>query len=357
MATGVLLLCLGDATRVSDMLMDGGKWYLARITFGAATDTDDALGSVISRSQVSFALASLVEALKTQVGSVMQTPPTYAAIKNKGVPNYQRARAGKTVEVTPRSVTVHSINLLDFQPNRGRDPASDLNASDLNVRHGGLDRPPAAAGWKGRDPQAGALRLRTVGTPDTATLGGMHLVEPGGEAAVASRTSGVEAAEDAQHAVAPSTGPVAWPAQATILVSCGKGTYIRSIARDVGMSLDCGAHLSGLRRLASGRFTTRDCVKMEELQLAVAERGPNALEPLLAEAGRAVEDWPAIVVDERRRRDIVNGVQFVVESGLTGPRARLYGVRGDLLGLADVEQQPSGCAVVHPFKVFAGAVS
>jgi tRNA pseudouridine55 synthase len=274
MATGVLLLCLGDATRVSDMLMDGGKWYLARITFGAATDTDDALGNVISRSQVSFALASLVEALRQQVGSLMQTPPTYAAIKNKGIPNYQRARAGQAVEVIPRSVTVHSICLLDFE-----------------------------------------------------------------------------------QASLSSTQPGTGLAQATILVSCGKGTYIRSIARDVGMALDCGAHLSALRRLASGRFTTRECVKMEDLQVAVAERGPNALEPLLAEAGRAVEDWPAIVVDDQRRRDIVNGVQFVVESGLMGPRARLYGVRGELLGLAEVEQQPSGCAVVHPFKVFAGAVS
>ena len=78
---------------------------------------------------------------------------------------------------------------------------------------------------------------------------------------------------DFEQASPTSTQPSAGLTQATILVSCGKGTYIRSIARDVGMALNCGAHLSGLRRLASGRFTTRECVKIEELQAAVAVMG------------------------------------------------------------------------------------
>src|SRR5579871_446004 len=79
MATGVLLVCLGEATRLSDLLMAGTKWYLARVAFGARTTTDDAEGAVVATATPAFSRADLLAALARQVGALMQTPPAFAA--------------------------------------------------------------------------------------------------------------------------------------------------------------------------------------------------------------------------------------------------------------------------------------
>ncbi len=308
MATGVLLLCLGDATRVSEMLMEGVKWYLARVAFGVATDTDDALGTVLSMQPASFTVEQLIAALRQQVGALQQTPPAFAAIKSGGVPSYRRARAGQAVELAPRSVTVHSITLLEFAPAGGK----------------------VSAG-----PSGGTRR---GGDADTTS---------------ASRPGGESPARGAMGAFARPSGL----ARATILVSCGKGTYIRSIARDVGSALGCGAHLSGLRRLASGGFTTSDCAEIGDLQRVTADQGLTAIERRLVDTDAALADWPAIVVDAKLAAGIANGARFVVERVLPQRRARLYSTRGALLGLADVDTLRADHSTVQPYIVFAGAAS
>jgi tRNA pseudouridine55 synthase len=284
MATGVLLVCLGDATRVSDALMEGTKWYLARVAFGATTTTDDALGTVTSLHSPGFALGQLVAILKQFVGSIEQRPPAFAAIKRDGVPAYKRARMGQDVELAPRHVKVHCMSLLDFSP---------------------LPEDP---------PREGMI-----------------------DVAVAGQASGM--------------------AYATLLISCSKGTYIRSIARDVGTALGCGAHLCALRRLASGSFTTRDTISVQNLQSISGSLGPAGITPLLAPLDRALDGWPAFVANAQQARSFVTGVRFSVNCDVAGPRARVYDGSGMLLGLADLEHLQPGSVTAHPSRVFAGAAS
>ena len=165
MATGVLLVCLGDATRVSDALMEGTKWYLARVAFGAATTTDDALGTVTSLHRPRFTLGQLVASLEQFTGSIEQRPPAFAAIKRDGVPAYKRARKGQEVELASRPVQIHSVSLLEFTPPDG--PPSDGMVD-------GAETVPAF--WHGLRNTAHFLRQGHVYPVDRAGSWAPHLV-------------------------------------------------------------------------------------------------------------------------------------------------------------------------------------
>jgi tRNA pseudouridine55 synthase len=115
-ATGLLLVCVGPATRLSDYLMHRDKAYEARICFGVATDTDDAEGAPIAQAPIPSKVADAdfaCDILSRFTGSFLQLPPRYAAIKRDGVAAYKLARAGKEPELEPREVTIHSIQLLE----------------------------------------------------------------------------------------------------------------------------------------------------------------------------------------------------------------------------------------------------
>ena len=187
MATGVLVVCLGEATRMSDDLMHGTKWYLARVLLGIRTTTDDAMGDVLERRAATFSLQEVEHAARLLVGRLNQVPPNFAAIKQQGRPAYKAARAGEAVTLTARDITVHSLAILATRQSAA-DPATDLPPTTL----------------------------------------------------------------------------------ADLLICCSKGTYIRAIARDLGTALNCGGHLVGLRRLASGAISTRDCVGVAELEASAA---------------------------------------------------------------------------------------
>jgi tRNA pseudouridine55 synthase len=265
MATGVLLVCLGEATRLSELLMGGTKWYLARVAFGVQTETDDAKGAVVATAVPAFSRADLLAALAAQVGALLQTPPAYAAIKQAGVPAYKKARAGAAVTLAPRAVTVYATALL---------------SASL--------------------PAAGS--------------------ESGTPAAVS----------------------------ADLLISCSKGTYIRAIARDLGAALGCGAHLAGLRRIASGGFTVRDCVSPAALEDAVAREGAAAMARFVQPAEQALAGIPACVLSEALARRVAHGLTF------TGPpyqegSLRVYGDTGALLALA----RSADVADWHADRVFA----
>ncbi len=170
LATGVLLVCVGQATRVSEYLMASDKTYRAHIQLGTITDTYDTEGQVIESRPVPLGVdrGAIWVALGRFVGDIMQAPPAYSAIKQDGVPLHRRARRGEDVKPAARPVHIHSVQLVDY------------------------------------------------------------------------------------------TAPCL-----TVDVTCDPGTYIRSLAHDLGQVLGCGAALSGLRRTRSGRFRVEDAISPE----------------------------------------------------------------------------------------------
>lgn len=241
MAEGVLVVGIGQATRMLEYLVGGTKEYCARIHLGIATDTDDAEGAILSVTDVkAFRRLTIDRILQTFVGRQDQLPPTYSALKKNGEPAYRLARAGKVVERTARSIEIERVELIRWQ------------------------RP--------------------------------HII---------------------------------------CRVTCSKGTYVRSIARDAGELLGCGAHLCGLIRLRSGSFTLEEAIPLPLLEHALAE---GYWQHLLLPPDVAVAGQPALIVgadDETRLRQ----GQDICPSSQPSPAAvsqqpwRAYNVNGELVAL------------------------
>jgi len=254
LATGVLLVCLGQATRVSEYLMRGRKVYRAAAHLGLSTDTYDAEGRVTATApEVNVTLTQLEEALSAFVGRMEQMPPMYSALKHQGTPLYKLARQGKTVERKPRSVEIYDIKLSDW------------------------------------------------------------------------------------------SSPVL-----TIEVACSPGTYLRSLAHDLGQRLGCGAHLSSLTRLASGHFTLDEAVGLDALSEAFATgQWAELIHPL----DEALLDFEAITFGSQAERQIRFGQQ------VQGPRpsspsslCRAYSTEGRLIALLQYDDETG---LWQPKKVFS----
>ena len=257
MATGVLLVCLGRATRVAEYLMQGRKRYRATIFLGATTDTYDAEGQITSTGEeTDFTQAEIGAALETFVGSIEQVPPMYSAIKRDGQPLYRLARQGKTVERSPRPVQIDAIDLLTWTP-----------------------------------------------------------------------------------------------PELSIDVTCSPGTYIRSLAHDLGQYLGSGAYLSSLVRLASGRFRLEDATSLDRLAEAF-EHGQE--DRYLLAMDEAFFDWPAAIVGEDTARKLAHGQAVALAlpacDGAEGAMARAYGPEGDFLAI--IIYDPAS-TLWRPKKVFA----
>jgi tRNA pseudouridine55 synthase len=241
-ATGVLVVCLGQATRVIEFFLDTSKTYRAVIELGVATDTYDSNGRVTHRGDPSpIDRAALESALAPFRGTIRQTPPMYSALKQQGRPLYKLARAGVTVERKPRPVTVHRLELVDWQP-----------------------------------------------------------------------------------------------PMATLEIECSKGTYIRSLAHDLGQALGCGAHLKSLVRTRCGVFDIRDAVSLPRLEEAFRSGyGENYLHPI----DIALGDYDAVVVDDAAEAAMKNGSPVsipdgrVVEGYSGGMYYRAYSQDGRFLGM------------------------
>lgn len=172
MATGVLPVAIGEATRLVEFVMDGVKIYRGTLKLGETTDTQDAEGTILSRSPVAgIDHPLLAEAFASLVGPIEQLPPMYSALKRDGVPLYELARKGIEVERKVRAITVYRLEICDV---------------DLPF--------------------------------------------------------------------------------VTFEVTCSKGTYVRTLAHDLGARLGCGAHLTALRRLQSGAFSEAEAVPLDSLQ-------------------------------------------------------------------------------------------
>ena len=217
-ATGVLLVCLGQATRVAEYLMAGDKTYRALIRLGTTTDTYDADGTVTATGVVpDLSAADLTGALAEFTGDIQQFPPAYSAIKQDGVPLHRRARRGEEIQLQARPVTIYRIDLLEWH------------------------------------------------SPDL-----------------------------------------------TVDVTCAPGTYIRSLAHDLGLRLGCGAHLAGLVRTRSGRFSLSEAVTLEALAEAAAQ---DTLESHLHPLEDALGNLVPVPVDEQAAARLVHGLPIAAQTG------------------------------------------
>jgi tRNA pseudouridine55 synthase len=256
MATGVLLVCLGQATRVAEYLMAGRKRYRAVVVLGVETDTYDVDGEVISSGgRIDVSQQEIEAALAGFVGQIEQVPPMYSALKRDGQPLYKLARQGVVVERKPRPVEIDEILLLDWAP--------------------------------------------------------------------------------------PSL---------IVEVACSPGTYVRSLAHDLGCQLGSAAHLASLVRLSSGRFTLEDAVSLELLE-EVFQHGQE--ERHLLSLDEALLDWPAMIVGAEDARRIGHGRAIEGESLPDGAETalwRAYSLDGDFLAIMVYHPESERW---RPKKVFA----
>ena len=230
LATGVLPVCLGEATKVSQFLLDSDKRYRARIKLGIRTDTGDSEGSIIERNEgISVSRKAIERALTKFKGEVEQVPPMHSAIKMNGVPLYKLARKGIAVEREPRLVTLYQICLVEF-----------VN-SELELE-----------------------------------------------------------------------------------ISCSKGTYIRTIADDLGQELGCGAHVIELRRTQAGVFTEKDSISAEELALEKENRGLDKIDQFLIPMDRAIQDLPEVNLPSITASHVKNGQAVLVRHLPKNGLVRMY---------------------------------
>lgn len=254
MAEGVLPVCLGQATRVVEYMMDARKTYVGRIHFGLTSDTYDSDGTVVARADASRLQREDIEAaLRHFVGEIEQRPPAFSALKRQGVPLYELARRGKVVEVSPRRVRIHSLTLVAWEP------------------------------------------------------------------------------------------PIA-----TVEVVCGRGTYIRSLAHDLGQELGVGGLLEGLVRNAVGPFTIERSVTLSRLERDFED---GTWQEHLIALDEAMLDWPAAVLGPLNARRIATGRPPVCDlSRQVEGLVRAYTTEGDFLAVMRGES-----GGLKPVKVFAPA--
>jgi len=251
-ASGVLVVLIGPAVRLSEYVSASDKRYQATIRLGSSTDTYDAEG-VVTQSTVSvdeITEEHFNEVLQEFIGEIEQVPPPYSAVKVKGKKAYEMAREGEEVDLSPRKIHVYSLEVLEW----------------------------------------------------------------------------------------------ALP-EVVVDVYCSSGTYVRSLANDLGNRLGCGAHLVGLRRTKSGRFTLRDAVPLRRLQEAFdAGDWYRHLIP----AAEALADWPMVELNADEVELIRHGHRVPAEAGSTG-WARGVSQQGDLVALLECDLDT---AEWQPRKVF-----
>ncbi|WP_153100619.1 tRNA pseudouridine(55) synthase TruB [Paraburkholderia hayleyella] len=250
LASGLLPLCFGEATKFSQDLLEADKTYEATMRLGVRTTTGDAEGDALETRPITCDRAALEQALAGFRGEITQVPPMYSALKRDGKPLYEYARAGQVVEREGRQVSIHTLDML------------------------------------------------TCALPDV-----------------------------------------------TFRVTCSKGTYIRTLAEDIGETLGCGAHLVGLRRTAVGSLTLNHAVSLDTLSHASEVERDRWLQPV----DSLLSTFPAVCLDDATARRFLQGqrlrladlppARLLLESATQATqaaRARIYSADGRLLGVARV---------------------
>ena len=251
LATGVLPICLGEATKFSQFLLDAEKGYRSTFSLGLRTESGDVDGGEVSRIDASnITLAQIEQAVETFRGDIQQVPSMYSALKHNGQPLYKLARQGIEVERAPRSITIYDYKILDFKP-------------------------------------------------------------------------GVIAELDVE-------------------VRCSKGTYIRSLADDLGQMLGCGAHVSALHRTLAGPFHESETLTLSALEEMRESGEPEQLDHLLKPMDIAVADRMAVELSEtvaayfQLGQEVMSGEAF--RNGQEGDIVRVFREGGAFLGVATVTE-------------------
>lgn len=245
LATGILPIALGEATKTVPFAVDGTKVYRFTVRFGAETDTDDTEGRVIGTTEQRPSRAEIDAALPQFVGEILQTPPRYSALKVDGARAYDLARDEADFELAARTVIIDRLELVDH--------------------------------------------------PD--------------------------------------------PDHCVLEAQCGKGTYVRALARDLGRALGCLGHVSSLRRTQVGPFTEADSVTLEDLERAAGE-SPETACALLRPVETALQDLPSLTLTGSDAARLRQGRAVLLRGRdapiLTGP---VYAVsKGSLVALGEVER-------------------
>jgi tRNA pseudouridine55 synthase len=324
-ATGVLVLCLGKATRIAEYLMHADKAYRAVLRLGVATDTQDATGTVVGRVAETLPdQEAIVAVMNRFVGRRQQVPPMYSAVKVQGVPLYKAARAGRTVSRSPREFTVHSLEVRSIAPTAGPPPTTVGVGGALSAG------PPPATVGVGEAPRVPvALPNATGGGPSPTTVGAGGVL---------------------------SAGPPPATIDVTFDVVCSKGTYVRTLCADIGEVLGVGGHLAGLERRRVGRFCIEEALSLDDLA-GLAERGE--VETRLYTLASALSDLSALHVDrdavEGLRHGVAVPVSRVVSSEgawiagafvrLLSPDGRLVGIGKAPCGAEELKQAPPGTTI------------
>jgi tRNA pseudouridine55 synthase len=242
LASGLLPLCFGEATKFSQDLLEADKTYEATLRLGITTTTGDAEGEVLQTREVRCSEDGVAAALARFRGEIVQIPPMYSALKRDGKPLYEYARAGQTVEREGRRITIHALELI------------------------------------------------TCALPDV-----------------------------------------------TFRVTCSKGTYVRTLAEDLGEALGCGAHLIALRRTGVGALTLEHAVTLD----ALSDAAPGELDRWLQPVDALLSTFPAVHLDDEATRRFLHGQRLrladlaISGDALCAPRVRVYAAAGArLLGVA-----------------------
>ena len=238
MATGVLPVFVGRATRGVEFFEHAEKVYETTIRFGLTTDTEDITGKTLTECEASLTREDLEAVLPRFRGDIMQVPPMYSAIKVNGQKLYDLARKGREVERQPRPITIHELQLLEFGGNEAR------------------------------------LRVR-----------------------------------------------------------CSKGTYIRTLCKDIGEALGCGGCMAALRRVQAGEYTLEGSIPLRQL-LDISERGED-VEHLLRPVDTMFASHPALRLTEKQARLVKNGGAF--SSDCQDGTYRVYAPDGEFLALCRAE--------------------
>ena len=238
MATGVLPVFVGRATRGVEFFEHAEKVYETTIRFGLTTDTEDITGKTIAETQVHLTREALEAVLPKFRGDILQIPPMYSAIKVNGQKLYDLARKGREVERQPRPITIHELELLEFSGNEAR------------------------------------LRVR-----------------------------------------------------------CSKGTYIRTLCKDIGEALGCGGCMAALRRVEAGEYTLEGSIPLRQL-LDISEAGED-VEHLLRPVDTMFASHPALHLTEKQARLVKNGNAFA--SDCPDSTYRVYAPDGEFLALCKAE--------------------
>jgi len=256
-ASGVLVVLVGPAVRLSEFVSAADKRYQAILRLGGSTDTYDAEGHFMrtpAPAPVDVTEAQFEEVLQRFIGEIKQTPPPFSAVKVHGRKAYEMAREGEEVELAPRIINVYHLEVLEWTP-----------------------------------------------------------------------------------------------PEVVIDVHCSSGTYVRSLANDVGAALGCGAYLVGLRRTKSGRFSLRDATPLRKLQEAFT--AGNWYQYLIP-AAEALAEWPGVELNPDQVEEVKHGHRVKAAPDTQPGLVRGVSMAGELIAIMDLAQGEDGTPEWQPKKVF-----